>query len=66
MAALITFFNPKGGVSKTTTTSSLGWALAIQGKRVLIVDADPQCNLTGTAFDLNDEDDFDACVPLNG
>jgi cellulose biosynthesis protein BcsQ len=43
----IAFFNNKGGVSKTTTVFHLGWKLASKGKRVLLVDADPQCNLTG-------------------
>lgn len=43
----IIFFNHKGGVSKTTTTFHLGWKLAQDGNRVLLVDADPQCNLTG-------------------
>lgn len=43
----IVFFNHKGGVSKTTTTFNLGWKLAERGSRVLLVDADPQCNLTG-------------------
>ncbi|MCU1530376.1 MAG: regulatory protein [Frondihabitans sp.] len=47
MAAKIALFNHKGGVSKTTTTFNLGWMLASQGARVVIVDADPQCNLTG-------------------
>lgn len=42
----IVFFNHKGGVSKTTTTYNLGWKLAEKGHRVLLVDADPQCNLT--------------------
>ena len=48
MAKLIALFNHKGGVSKTTTTFGLGWAMANAGKRVLIVDGDPQCNLTGS------------------
>lgn len=42
----IAVFNHKGGVSKTTTTFHLGWALSNIGKKVLIVDADSQCNLT--------------------
>lgn len=46
-ASHISLFNHKGGVSKTTTTFNLGWMLAKKGKRVLLVDADPQCNLTG-------------------
>jgi len=47
MAKRIAFFNHKGGVSKTTTTFNLGWMLAEKGHRTILVDADPQCNLTG-------------------
>lgn len=47
MAKRIALFNHKGGVSKTTTTFNLGWMLAEKGHRVILVDADPQCNLTG-------------------
>lgn len=47
MTKKIALFNHKGGVSKTTTTFNLGWMLASKGKSVILVDADPQCNLTG-------------------
>jgi cellulose biosynthesis protein BcsQ len=47
MAITISLFNHKGGVSKTTTAFNLGWMIASKGKRVLLVDCDPQCNLTG-------------------
>ena len=51
MATRIALFNHKGGVSKTTTTFNLGWMLAEKGHRVILVDADPQCNLTGMVLD---------------
>lgn len=43
---VIVLFNHKGGVSKTTTTYHVGWKLTEYGKKVLLVDGDPQCNLT--------------------
>jgi chromosome partitioning protein len=48
--SIITLYNHKGGVSKTTTTFNLAWLLADEGHRVLIVDADPQCNITEIAL----------------
>ena len=57
MVQKIALFNHKGGVSKTTTTFNLGWMLASKGKRVILVDTDPQCNLTGMALKEETEDD---------
>ena len=46
MGRVISFANQKGGVAKTTTTLNLGVALAEQNLKVLLVDLDPQGNLT--------------------
>ena len=46
MGRVISFANQKGGVAKTTTTLNLGVAFAEQGLNVLLVDLDPQSNLT--------------------
>lgn len=60
MATTIALFNHKGGVSKTTTVFNLGWMLAEQGKTVVMVDADPQCNLTGMVLGYRGLDDFES------
>src|SRR5690348_6913801 len=59
MAKRIALFNHKGGVSKTTTTFNLGWKLASLGKTVIMVDADPQCNLTGMVLGYGGRTELD-------
>ena len=65
MANVIVFANQKGGVAKTTTTLNLGVALHELGHRVLVVDLDPQGNLTmsqGMNPDAIDKSMFDVLV----
>ena len=58
----IVLFNHKGGVSKTTSTFHIGWMIAEMGHNVLLVDADPQCNLSalflGERFDKYYEEEI--------
>lgn len=60
MVKIINLFNHKGGVSKTTTVFNLGWKLAMLGKKVIIADFDPQCNLTGMVLGYTGIDDLES------
>lgn len=53
MGKIITFFNHKGGVGKTTLVHNVGFILADKGYRVLLIDADPQMNLTSAVYGLS-------------
>jgi len=52
----IAIFNHKGGVGKTTLTVNIAHALAKMDKRVLVVDADPQCNISAYYLDADKVD----------
>jgi cellulose biosynthesis protein BcsQ len=54
MAKVIAFFNNKGGVGKTTSIWNLSISLAEHGKSVLLIDFDPQCNLSIAALGDNE------------
>jgi chromosome partitioning protein len=65
LGRVISFANQKGGVAKTTTTLNLGVALAEQDLKVLLVDLDPQGNLTmsqGMNPDIIERSMFDVLV----
>ena len=68
---LMTIFNNKGGVGKTTLLYHLANVLAEMGKKVLLIDLDPQCNLSLYGIEIehlheiwSKEDIFCGCIAL--
>ena len=57
---IITFANHKGGVSKTTSTASIGACMAMKGKKVLLIDLDGQANLT--LYFIPNEDEIETSI----
>lgn len=57
-AKRLALFNHKGGVGKTTLTVNIAHALTSVGKTVLLIDSDPQCNLTSYFIEDNVVDDL--------
>ena len=60
---IISFFNNKGGVGKTSLVYHLAWMFAERGLKVLAADLDPQANLTGIALSEEALENLFACEP---
>ena len=62
MCKVIAICNQKGGISKTTTTANLGVGLVGAGKEVLVIDADPQGNLS-QSLGIENPDELEVALP---
>jgi len=65
MAKIISFFNHKGGVAKTTLVHNLACALKELGQKVLVIDADPQMNLTAKVYGLSTSAEYTEKIGLD-
>ena len=66
-AKRIAIYNHKGGVGKTTLTVNIAYAMSELGKKVLLVDSDPQCNLTSYLIEASRVDKMlDSSETANG
>ncbi|BDD07501.1 ParA family protein [Aureibacter tunicatorum] len=63
MAKVISIINHKGGVGKTTVTANLGAALALSGKKILLIDFDPQANLSDH-FGIEEDNEGDVSAVI--
>ena len=63
MAKVIAVANQKGGCSKTAVVANLGIGLAMEGKKVAVIDADPQGSLTTIMMNIINEEEID---PMEG
>ena len=63
---IIAFANQKGGVAKTTSTYNLATLKAMEGKRILMIDLDPQASLTILCNFMPGKTDFSVCNLFDG
>ena len=65
MCKVISVANQKGGVAKSTTTLNLGVGLVREGKKVLVIDADPQGNLS-QSLGIENPDELESFIDRCG